>query len=63
MQKQDGSCTAPPFELFSSKPYVLGLQDMMFGCGDAIHDFYHTEPQGDCLLDVKGKLVVDYIVR
>lgn len=36
---------------------------MLFGCGDAVHDFYHVEPQHTCLLDDEGRLAVDWLVR
>lgn len=31
--------------------------------GDAVHDWYHVEPQYECLVDNAGQLVVDHILR
>ena len=36
---------------------------MLFNCGDAVHDFYHVEPQAPCLMDIDGRMNADYIVR
>ena len=56
-------CHTVPFPAFCARPYLVGLQDLKFACGDAIHDFYHVEPQVDCLLDADRQLPVDFIVR
>lgn len=63
VQDRAGHCRDPKFEHFASRPYVIGLQDKIFGCGEAVHDFYHVEPQYTCLLDDADRLVVDQIVR
>ena len=65
MQEEDGGelCTAPSFADFAARPYILGLQDQLFGCGDAIHDLYHVEPQAPCLMDINGDLNFDVLVR
>lgn len=62
-QERAGSCRDVEFPHFLARPYVLGLQDMLFRCGDAIHDLYHVEPQNSCLLDAAGNLAVDWLVR
>jgi hypothetical protein len=63
MQARDGHCRDPTFEHFAARPYVVGLQDLLFKCSDHVHDFYHVEPQHSCLLDDADHLVVDWIVR
>jgi hypothetical protein len=63
VQNRDGDCRDPKFTHYTARPYVMGLQDTIFGCGDAIHDFYHVEPQHTCLLDDSGQLVVDWVIR
>lgn len=63
VQSRSGDCRDPTFEHYTAKPYVIGLQDTLFGCGDRVHDFYHVEPQHTCLLDAQANLVVDWIVR
>lgn len=63
VQDRAGHCRDPKFEHFAARPYVIGLQDKIFGCGEAVHDFYHVEPQYTCLLDDADRLVVDHIVR
>eukprot|EP00892_Ulva_mutabilis_P012447 jgi/Ulvmu1/9575/UM054_0005.1 len=60
---REGHCRDPKFEHFAARPYILGIQDILFGCGDAVHDFYHVEPQYTCLLDDADRLVADHIVR
>ena len=56
-------CKKPAFEDYCARPYLLGLQDKLFGCGDAVHDWYHVEPQAPCLVDDSGDLAVDVIIR
>ena len=63
MQDRTNQCRDPPFAHFLARPYILGLQDMLFGCNEPIHDFYHVEPQSECLTDSAGQLAVDFIVR
>ena len=63
LQERAGSCRDVTFPHFLARPYVLGLQDMLFRCGDAVHDFYHVEPQAACLLDAAGDFAVDWLVR
>lgn len=63
LQNRTGDCRDPTFEHYTSKPYVIGLQDTLFSCSDAIHDFYHVEPQHTCLLDAQSNLVIDWVVR
>ena len=63
MQNREGTCRDPTFQHYTSKPYVIGLQDTLYGCGDATHDFYHVEPQHTCLLDKSDNLVVDWVIR
>ena len=63
MQNRAGDCRDPTFEHYTAKPYVIGLQDTLFSCGDRVHDFYHVEPQHTCLLDAQSNLVVDWVVR
>jgi hypothetical protein len=46
-----------------ARPYIFGLQDMLFKCNEPIHDFYHVESQHECLLDGEHHLNVDWIVR
>lgn len=64
LQKDDGMCARPSFQQFCARPYILGAQTLLFGCGDsAIHDLYHVEPQSQCLLDGDGKLALDWLIR
>lgn len=63
VQDQKGLCRSPSFEHFLARPYIVGLQDMLFDCQQEIHDFYHVEPQFECLVDASGKLVADWVVR
>jgi hypothetical protein len=63
VQNREGLCRDPPFEYFTAKPYVIGLQDKLYDCGDSRHDFFHVEPQHMCILDNDANLVMDWAVR
>lgn len=63
LQERTLTCRDPSFAHFLARPYILGLQDMLFSCNEPIHDFYHVEPQHTCLDDTSGRLVVDWLVR
>ena len=63
MQDRSQACRDPSFAHFLARPYILGLQDMLFSCNEPVHDFYHVEPQHTCLEDESGKLAVDWLIR
>jgi hypothetical protein len=63
LQERNHQCRDPSFAHFLARPYILGLQNLVFSCNEPIHDFYHVEPQHTCLLDDNKELVVDYILR
>jgi hypothetical protein len=63
LQERTRQCRDPTFIQFTARPYILGLQDMLFQCSEPTHDFYHVEPQHTCLLDNEGHRVIDYIIR
>lgn len=65
-------CGMPSFARFLAQPWILGLQDMLFECidhslggpvGPRTHDWYHIEPQAQCLFDASEKIAVDFILR
>ena len=63
VQDKEGWCEPPSFELYAAKPYSLGLQDLLFSCGDELNDLHMAEMQADCLVDDDDELAVDFVVR
>jgi hypothetical protein len=64
VQKNNPHCRSPTFQHFLARPYIVGLQDMLYQCSEPIHDFYHVEPQHDCLLNgFPQQLVTDWLLR
>ena len=60
-------CYVPAFRHFTAQPFVLGVQDMLFKCGEHGHerktfDFFHVEPASPCLFS-EGRPVFDYVIR
>lgn len=67
-RKQRFGCQAPTFRQFTAQPFVLGVQDMLFKCGDhakqaANFDFFHVEPASPCLFTPQGEPVFDFAIR
>ena len=43
---------------------AAAVQDRLFGCiGHKTHDFYHVEPQSQCLFDDARNFCADYVLR
>lgn len=62
-EEDSENCRAPSFEHFTATPYVLGVQDKVYGCQDYLHDLWHVQPQAPCLVDENENFAVDYIIR
>ncbi len=68
-------CSQPPFAAFCHDPMIMGKVSNLFSCagkraaaGGKIDDhwnfdFYHVEPAYHCMVDERGLLVVDYVIR
>ena len=61
-------CAPPSFRQFTWQPFILGVQDMVFQCGDHENqarsfDFFHVEPASPCLFTDAGLPVFDYVIR
>eukprot|EP01026_Neomeris_dumetosa_P046858 TRINITY_DN4001_c0_g1_i1.p1 TRINITY_DN4001_c0_g1~~TRINITY_DN4001_c0_g1_i1.p1 ORF type:complete len:362 (-),score=33.02 TRINITY_DN4001_c0_g1_i1:658-1743(-) len=59
-----GECSKrPTFKQFCTYPFIIGVQTAKHNCIESFqHDFYHVEPQAQCLTTASGESAVDFIV-
>ena len=62
-QVRNGTCRDVDFPQFAARPYTLAIQDRLFGCHNADHDFAHVETQASCLKADGDGFATDYLVR